>query len=57
MKDFVVKIFRQEKILIRTEKATGRDNKCVKRGKEKKTGKKRNVKKWKPVCTDYEIPF
>lgn len=57
MEDFVLKIVRQEKILIRTENATGRDDKGVKGGKEKKTGKKRKARKWKPICTDYDIPF
>ena len=57
MKDCIVKIVRQEKILIRAKNAIGLDDKCVEGGKEKKTGKKHKAKKWKPVCTDYDIPF
>lgn len=54
VKDYEIRIVRQEKILIKAEATKGRDDKQAKGGWKKG---KRCKKKWKPIYTDYDIPF
>ena len=55
MGDYEIRIVRQEKILIKAETTKGRNDKQAKGGWKK--GKQRKAKKWKPIYTDYDIPF
>ncbi len=54
MGDYEIRIVSQEKILIKAEATKGRDDKQAKGGWKKG---KRCKKKWKPIYTDYDIPF
>ena len=53
--DYEIRIVRQEKILIKAETTNSRSDKQAKGGWKK--GKQRKAKKWKPIYTDYDIPF
>ena len=55
VKDYEIRIVRQEKILIKAEATKGRTDKQTKGGWKK--GKRCKAKKWKPIRMDYDIPF